>query len=821
MSLLIGKKLAKNYSQKCWRKKGSCKMIFIKAEEGKKSTAHLAKSERVGRGYCSFVDKRFQESKSKLEEKELIEAEDITKGKYGKREIVPDIIPIGHPVRPLMEEDVERMYYYPPAFSFERFEPSRVEEEKRRRFETQFALYRLVYEVPFLQEYEKVKQEKGKALQEEKREKRRRKRKEMKEEGKLSSLKQLKPELRKLADQLSQQKYEMGLNLFKKVEDPNWDRNELLSFQFALSEANFKGFTEEGETDWFEWEEGEEREEMDYNYSVDAFDYKERGGIHSFLPPLPQEVYNMRENQMQQSMRSVLYQHGLLKRGLKGGLLPEYMVEPWMEDPSNPLSPSSSSSSPHLHYGLDPQKPINIFRGKNDPMWKRSFPARTLQFRFFNAEGKEIDFHTLLSSQLAFLQNTRSKLEDSPLDSHQLSSSPLHEGQQRTQQPNVAEQLRQQPQQQQQEEEEEIVSSEEEIFSSEGEEEGKEGEEEGEEEGLKEEREEEEKEEEEFLDYFSVEKLQVERVELSGVHKEVEEEFNEWIETEDGKEALRLLKKDPVGNPIFLERHLPSHLPFAVANVTEENRKSFLSFKELVDKVMMLVTGENSEGVIEGDPYRREREEKKRREKEEREKEREKEGEGEMERRGIQFKTFDFIEPQAGTKKRRKWLKRKVVMKVWLPSLCLPIVVYQRLVALAGTRYDSDSQILKLPADVYPTQHQNTLFLFGLLHKLINEAYLAHPQYVSSLSPHNYTSSLSSSSPSPLAPSLSSPSPLLLLHQFKQSHKANFLNQLRITAKHRDAVIFRIRNLPHPSLYHINNQNTLSLLHFKHLLSSL
>ena len=721
--------------------------------------------------YCIFVDKRFQKNSTKIDKSEINMAS-FTKGKYGKREIIPDIIPLSHPVRPLLEEDADLIYHYPSAYSYVSFESNKIEEEKKKRFETQFALFRSKFELPIIEEYQKILSSNQEKTLEEKKEKRMKDRESNLKES-FSLLSQDKPEMLKIAKELLENKFEIVSDILDKIRDPNWDKYEQINLSYILNQANLDLATYHENTsgNWFEeLDSGVKYDKMDLDTSNESFGFRDRG-YPSNIPALEEDSWKVQEYQKQLTLRNALFEHGLLPRGLRGGILPEYLVESWMEADLETLA-------------MKPNQVINIFRGRNDRMWKKSWPARSLEFKFFTESGKEVDFEKLLKIQMKRLKEGFSKISIGSEyfefeDEEDWSQSDKIES---------------------------IFNSEDEYLSQDSEELANavdSGSEDSFESGvadlsflhpkqypLKKSNENSEHQKREYTNR----KEKIVRVELSEIHQEIKEEYEEWAKTDEGKIAHQLLLKDPISNPIFLERHLASHFPYAITK--SDSMEGFLDFKSMIDKVLYLVTGENEAGEIDADPFKREREQKK-------ENERLLHEAGKVDRKkyAIEIKTHDFIEPHSGVnKKKKEYWKRKVVMKIWLPSLNLPKLVYKRVTELAGKRYTPNDQILYLPAEIYPNQAQNQLYLLGLVKKLLTEAYLAHPHYV---------------------PTLQEQSPSFLFDLHQEKHSKFLEEQLFLTAKHRDAVIFRLRNLPDPFNYKISSNLDVSHSHLKHLINKI
>lgn len=64
--------------------------------------------------------------------------------------------------------------------------------------------------------------------------------------------------------------------------------------------------------------------------------------------------------------------------------------------------------------------------------------------------------------------------------------------------------------------------------------------------------------------------------------------------------------------------------------------------------------------------------------------------------------------------------------------LCsLPLVVRDRFIAIAGSRYDKATDKLVISTDTKTSSFQNIRYVKKLLQRLIAEAYLAHPRYIS------------------------------------------------------------------------------------------
>jgi len=89
------------------------------------------------------------------------------------------------------------------------------------------------------------------------------------------------------------------------------------------------------------------------------------------------------------------------------------------------------------------------------------------------------------------------------------------------------------------------------------------------------------------------------------------------------------------------------------------------------------------------------------------------------------------MDPDAvmGSLNRLKFIQRKVVMKVHIPSLKLTPPAQQRLIALVGKRYDARSGWLKLVGDKHPNRHLNHRYVTLLMKELLQESFLADPRY--------------------------------------------------------------------------------------------
>lgn len=84
-------------------------------------------------------------------------------------------------------------------------------------------------------------------------------------------------------------------------------------------------------------------------------------------------------------------------------------------------------------------------------------------------------------------------------------------------------------------------------------------------------------------------------------------------------------------------------------------------------------------------------------------------------------------------------IQRKAKLRIHLPALGLPHVVSERLIALSGSRYDAEKQLLTLVADTQPTRDENIGTVYRAAGNLLHEAWKADLNYVEvgdNLPPH-------------------------------------------------------------------------------------
>lgn len=84
-------------------------------------------------------------------------------------------------------------------------------------------------------------------------------------------------------------------------------------------------------------------------------------------------------------------------------------------------------------------------------------------------------------------------------------------------------------------------------------------------------------------------------------------------------------------------------------------------------------------------------------------------------------------------------IQRKAKLRIHLPTLGLPHVVQERLIALSGTRYDAEMDMVTLTADTQPTRDENVGTVYRAAGNLLHEAWKADLNYVEvgdNLPPH-------------------------------------------------------------------------------------
>jgi len=75
-------------------------------------------------------------------------------------------------------------------------------------------------------------------------------------------------------------------------------------------------------------------------------------------------------------------------------------------------------------------------------------------------------------------------------------------------------------------------------------------------------------------------------------------------------------------------------------------------------------------------------------------------------------------------------VQRRVVFKINVSLLDLPLEVKERLIEIVGTRYNPETGIFKFIADTQPNKHQNTIYGVKQIQKIFEAAYEASPYYI-------------------------------------------------------------------------------------------
>ena len=98
----------------------------------------------------------------------------------------------------------------------------------------------------------------------------------------------------------------------------------------------------------------------------------------------------------------------------------------------------------------------------------------------------------------------------------------------------------------------------------------------------------------------------------------------------------------------------------------------------------------------------------------------------------IEFTTFTNMDPDyvMGPLARRKFVERKVVMRVFVPALGLPTPAVARLKQLTGSRFNERTGMLKLVGDKHSNKWTNKQYVKELFRELVHNAMLADPNYV-------------------------------------------------------------------------------------------
>lgn len=92
---------------------------------------------------------------------------------------------------------------------------------------------------------------------------------------------------------------------------------------------------------------------------------------------------------------------------------------------------------------------------------------------------------------------------------------------------------------------------------------------------------------------------------------------------------------------------------------------------------------------------------------------------------------FDASSADSQFKKDEAMLRqRRVVLLVRVEALQLPVLAEERLIELAGLRYDPEVDTIKVSADAFERRSDNTYAALRTMKELINEAFLADSNYV-------------------------------------------------------------------------------------------
>ena len=81
----------------------------------------------------------------------------------------------------------------------------------------------------------------------------------------------------------------------------------------------------------------------------------------------------------------------------------------------------------------------------------------------------------------------------------------------------------------------------------------------------------------------------------------------------------------------------------------------------------------------------------------------------------------------------RKWASletRRVTMKIKLNDMNLPPIVRERFLAIVGSRYNTETDILKIIGSKYHNKRLNGVYVQQVLKEILNESFLASPNYV-------------------------------------------------------------------------------------------